>query len=95
MTQPDYYEPVMRFDLYSVVFKAGEWHRVQMFKGLSWLAAEVLAGVDEIEFCRSMENTGWIGTCPEWYGYMPVVAIPSGTSMGVDQVEFVLEEVGA
>jgi hypothetical protein len=93
MTQPEYREPLQRFDVYSIVYKDKEWQLFQMFKDLSWLSAELVAGVDQIDFCRSIEYTGWLGTCPEWCGFKPVVTVPRGEKLDLDHIEFVFESI--
>jgi len=90
--QPQYHEPNVHFDLYSVRHINGEWHVIQLFKNLSWLSAEMLAGVEHSDFCLSFEYTGWLGTCPEWCSFKPIVTVPRGTSLTVDQAEFILEQ---
>ena len=93
MEQPDYLEPLLHFDQYSVKRVDGEWHVYQMFKNLSWLGAEIVAGVEHIDFCTSIEHTGWIGSCPEWAGFRPVVTIPRGDKLDIDQMAFMMEEI--
>jgi hypothetical protein len=89
--QPHYYEPLLRFDMYSVVWKDGEWQLVQMFKDMSWLAAEIVAGVEHSDFTQSIEHTGWLGSCPEWCGFKPVITVPRGDTLGLDQLNFAVE----
>jgi hypothetical protein len=81
------------FDLYSVAWIDGEWHVLQIFKNLSWLSAQIVAGVEQIDFCQSIEYTGWLGTRPDWCGYKPIVTVPRGGVLDVDQVEFILESI--
>jgi hypothetical protein len=90
--QPNYYEPLLRFDQYTVVWKKSDgWHVTQLFKNLSWLSAEMVAGVEHIDFCMSMEHTGWLGTCPQWCGFKPVVTIPRGESLIPHHLDFIME----
>ena len=93
MTQPDYHEPKERFDLYSVINIRGEWHAVQIFKDLSWLAAECIAGIDQADFCQSIEFTGWVGSCPEWCGFRPIVTVPRGDKLKYDHAAFLVDYV--
>jgi hypothetical protein len=91
--QPDYFEPILRFDLYSIVFKDKEWHVMQLFKNLSWLADEIVSGTDHVDFCKSVEYTGWVGTCPEWCGFKPVVTVPRGDHLDLEHIEFICEAI--
>lgn len=89
--QPNYMEPLLHFDLYSITMVDNEVHVVQMFKNLSWLAAELVAGVTNADFCQSIEYTGWLGTCPEWHKFQPIVAVPRGEQLDLDHIDFILE----
>jgi hypothetical protein len=91
-TQPEYHESIILFDQYSVKMIGEHWHVYQMFKGISWLSAEALSGVEHFEFCRSFEHTGWLGTCPEWCENKPIVTIPRGEKLCLEHIEFLLEE---
>lgn len=92
--QPQYHEPTLLFDQYSVKLVDRDWHVYQMFKAVSWLSAEMLAGVEHELFCSSLEHTGWCGTCPEWAGFKPVVTVPRGELLDIEHIEFLMEEVG-
>jgi hypothetical protein len=91
--QPNYHEPSMHFDLYSVTVVENTWHVMQMFRNLSWLSAELLAGVEHTDFCASFEHTGWLGTCPEWHGFKPVVTVPRGERLDLDHIDFLMESI--
>jgi hypothetical protein len=91
--QPSHYEPILHFDLYSVKWIKDGWHVTQMFKNLSWLSAEMLSGAEHLDFCASLERTGWLGTCPEWHGFKPVVTVPRGEQLDIDHIDFILEQM--
>jgi len=91
--QPNYHEPVLTFDQYSVKLINKNWHVYQMFKDISWLSAEALAGVEHTLFCQSFEHTGWCGTCPEWAGFKPIVTVPRGEKLDLDHIEFLMEQI--
>ena len=93
MNQPLYYEPILRFDLYTAIRDDGGWAVKQMFKNLSFIAAEVLAGVEHEDFCTSFENTGWIGTCPAWTEGRPIITLPRGCLLTTEHLGFIMEAV--
>jgi hypothetical protein len=91
--QPNYHEPVLKFDQYSVKWEENGWVMYQLFKGVSWLAAEITAGTNHFDFCQSVEHTGWCGTCPEWTGWKPIVTIPMGEKIDIEHLDFILESM--
>jgi len=52
-----------------------------------------LAGVEQDDFVESVSRTGWCGTCPEWTNYKPIVTVPRGAILALDQLGFMLESV--
>jgi hypothetical protein len=82
-----------RFDLYSVVMRNNEYGVIQLSKGVPIIVAQILAGVTNRDFVESVVNEGWVGTCPQWRNYMPMVALPRGELLGMDQLEFMLESI--
>jgi hypothetical protein len=82
-----------RFDMYSVVIRGKDYHVVQLSKGVPMVVAQVLAGVNGQDFTQSVINTGWVGTCPGWGKHLPIVALPRGERLGVDQLDFMLESL--
>ena len=88
--QPEYHEPLLYFDQYTVVWKEDQWQVIQMFKNLSWLAAELTAGCEATDFCTSIERSGWLGTCPQWNRFKPVVTVPRGESLDLDHIDFIM-----
>lgn len=83
----------IRFDLYSVVMKDKEYRVIQLSKGVPIVVAQILAGVNGHDFVESVSNEGWVGTCPEWRNFMPIVTVPKGELLGQDQLAFMLDSV--
>jgi len=83
----------LRFDLYSVVKRDREFHVIQLSKGVPIVVAQILAGVNNHDFVESVANEGWVGTCPSWRGFMPMVAMPKGDRLGMDQLDFMMESL--
>lgn len=83
----------LRFDQYSVVMKEGEFHVMQILKDLDLNSAAITAGVEQDDFVESVTQTGWCGTCPEWTGYRPVVTLPRGGLLALDQLGFMMEAI--
>ena len=83
----------LRFDLYSVIEKENEYHVIQLSKGVPIVVAQILAGVTNQDFVESVANEGWVGTCPQWRKYLPMVVLPKGQRLGMDQLEFMMEEI--
>jgi hypothetical protein len=83
----------LRFDLYSLINLDGQIHVDQMLKDLSLLSAAIMAGIEEDDFIVSVSNTGWVGTRPEWNGYLPIVTLPRGSILALDQLGFMLESL--
>jgi len=83
----------LRFDLYSVVKRDREFHVIQLSKGVPIVVAQILAGVNNHDFVESVANEGWVGTCPQWRGFMPMVAMPKGDRLGMDQLDFMMESL--
>jgi len=84
-----------RFDLYSVIQRGRDFHVIQLSKGVPMVVAQVLAGVNGHDFVESVANTGWVGTCPQWGKRLPIVTLPRGERLGVDQLDFMMESLGA
>lgn len=91
----DYHAPdeFLRFDQYSVAIKDGEFHVMQILKDLDLFAASIVAGVTQDDFVESICYTGWCGTCPEWTNYHPVVTVPRGGILALDQLGFMMESL--
>jgi len=85
----------LRFDLYSVVQRDRDFHVVQLSKGVPMVVAQILAGVSGHDFVESVTNTGWVGTCPCWGKHLPIVTLPKGERLGTEQLDFMLESLGA
>jgi|KBSSwiStaDraftv2_1062776.scaffolds.fasta_scaffold145562_4 hypothetical protein len=85
----------LRFDQYSVVYRHDEFHVEQILKDLDLMAASIMAGVEEDDFIQSVANTGWCGTRPEWVGWLPIVTVPRGAILALDQLGFMLESLEA
>ena len=83
----------LRFDQYSVVIKGSEFHVEQLAKDLPLLIAVILAGIEQYDFVESVSRTGWCGTCPEWTNFKPIVTVPRGGILALDQLGFMLESV--
>ena len=83
----------LRFDMYSVVICDGEFHVAQLLKDMSLFTASVVAGVTQDDFVESVAHTGWCGTCPEWTGHKPIVTIPRGASLALEQLGFMMESL--
>jgi len=81
----------LRFDHYSVIRKDGEFHVEQLAKDTPLMLAVILAGIEQDDFVESVMRTGWCGTCPEWTDHNPIVTIPRGGILALDQLGFMLE----
>jgi hypothetical protein len=88
----DEIEAALRFDVYVVVSEHGELDVRKLCSDAGLIAAKAMAGVDDHDFIESVANEGWVGTCPEWTGFLPVVTTPCGAGLGLDQLEFILAE---
>lgn len=85
-----------RFDQYLVRPAGnGDYTVVRLISNVDLMFAVIMAGITEEEFEQSVINTGWVGSCPIWLHGMPVVTMPGGDKLGVDQLEFMLESVEA
>jgi len=84
-----------RFDLYSVVMRGRDFHVIQLSKGVPMVVAQILAGVNGHDFVESVINTGWVGTCPGWGRHLPIVTLPKGERLGAEQLDFMMESLGA
>jgi hypothetical protein len=96
MVKADYSaeDEFLRFDQYSVTAEAnGDFYVEQILKDLDLMAASIMAGVTEQDFIQSVSNTGWCGTLPEWTGWLPVVTVPRGAILALDQLGFMLESL--
>ena len=83
----------LRFDLYSVVRKGVDYHVIQLSKGVPTVVAQILAGVTNQDFVESVSNEGWVGSCPQWHHFMPIVTVPKGYRLGTDQLEFLIDSL--
>lgn len=70
-----------------------DYHVVQLAKDVPTFLAQILAGVDGQDFTESVTNTGWVGTCPQWRNFLPVVTVPKDELLGVDQLDFMMDEI--
>lgn len=87
----DEIEAALRFDVYVVVSEHGELGVRKLCSDAGLIAAKAMAGVSDTDFIESVANEGWVGTCPEWTGFLPVVTTPTDSGLGLDQLEFILE----
>lgn len=83
----------LRFDLYSVTTVEGEYHVAQILKDLDLMSACLVAGVEQDDFVESVCYTGWVGTCPEWTNHRPIVTVPRGGTLALDQLGFMMESL--
>ena len=86
-------ENALRFDQYSVRPTKRGMQVVQLLKGVDSLFAAVLAEITTEEFEQSVIHTGWVGTCPTWLGNMPLVTVPKDELLGMDHLDFMVEEL--
>lgn len=84
----------LRFDLYSVKKNLGtDYAVVRLVSNVTATFAAIIAGTDWEDFQQSIIHTGWLGTCPDWHSNLPIVTMPGGDLLGVEQLEFMLEQV--
>lgn len=68
---------------------------VRSIEGVSLIAARALAGLEDAhDFDNWIEATGWCGTTPAWSGFKPVVVVPKGQLLRIDQFKFIHELAG-
>jgi len=84
---------MLRFDSYSVILVGNDYHVAQIGKNLNLMAAQILAGIEETDFIESVTQTGWVGSCPQWTEYMPIVTIPHKGRLALDQLGFMMESM--
>jgi len=82
-----------RFDQYSVQPSKVGLQVVQLISNIDFVFAAVLAEVIQDDFEQSVFHTGWVGTCPYWLKYMPVVTIPQGDLLGEEHLDFMIESL--
>ena len=85
--------PGVTFDQYSALKEDGGYDVFCLLSNLSLLSATIMAGIDERDFIESVERSGWVGTCPQWIGYLPVVTLPSGDNLSPEQLGFMMETI--
>jgi hypothetical protein len=83
----------LKFDLYTVKKSDTGMELVELLVNVDLMFAVVSAGIDQHEFERSMTNTGWVGTCPGYTKYMPIVTVPHGEKLGLDHLDFMMESI--
>lgn len=93
MVERHYYEPLLRFDMYAPVWRRNKWELERMFTDMSHLGAQIVAGIELTDFIQSIEQTGWVGSCPEWYGFKPIITVPRGDKLDADHLEFAVESL--
>jgi hypothetical protein len=91
----DEIEAALRFDIYIVKVVEGEWGVQLLCSDTPLIAAKAIAGVSDQDFIESVANEGWVGTCPQWADFLPVVTTAHGSGLGLDQLAFMLESVNS
>ena len=88
-------ENAPRFDQYSVRPSKRGMQVVKLIMGVDFVFAAVMAGVTQEEFEQSITHTGWVGTCPDWLKFMPMITVPENERLGMDHLDFMVEALGS
>ncbi len=81
-----------RFDIYSVERQGEDVVVRHLMTDLTWLVAEMVSGIPHEKFAIDMYRNGWSGHSPEWCRFNPIVVMPRGSKLQIEQWRFLQEE---
>jgi len=80
-----------RFDVYTTDLDK----RIsRLFADLSLDAAHIISGMERDEFYRAIMEKGWASNSPAWTSFRPVVLMPRGDLLKIEQFAYLIELAG-
>jgi hypothetical protein len=80
----------LRFDVF---ISQQDGHITRLFSNVSLTTAEIMSGMGRDEFDTAIMHHGWSGTSPAWTSFRPVVIVPHGELLKLDQFAYLIEQV--